>query len=35
MKTFIFVDLIDAGLEPLTRDTCSALLPVAGKAVIE
>jgi len=35
MKTFIFVDRIDAGLEPLTRDTCSALLPVAGKAVID
>ena len=35
MKTFIFVDRIDTGLEPLTGDTCSALLPVAGKAVID
>ena len=35
MKTFIFVDRSDTALEPLTRDTCSALLPVAGKAVIE
>jgi NDP-sugar pyrophosphorylase family protein len=35
MKTFIFVDRIDTGLEPLTHDTCSALLPVAGKAVID
>jgi len=35
MKTFIFVDRIDTGLEPLTNDTCSALLPVAGKAVID
>ena len=30
-----FVDRIDTGLQPLTGDTCSALLPVAGKAVIE
>ncbi len=35
MKTFIFVDRNDTGLQPLTHDTCSALLPVAGKAVIE
>lgn len=35
MKTFIFVDRIDPALQPLTADTCSALLPVAGKAVIE
>lgn len=35
MKTFIFVDRSDAALQPLTGDTCSALLPVAGKAVIE
>jgi NDP-sugar pyrophosphorylase family protein len=35
MKTFIFADRADSGLEPLTRNTCAALLPVAGKAVIE
>ena len=35
MKTFIFADRSDTGLEPLTRNTCAALLPVAGKAVIE
>ena len=35
MKTFIFVNRADTGLEPLTRNTCAALLPVAGKAVIE
>ena len=35
MKTFIFADRTDSGLEPLTHDTCAALLPVAGKAVIE
>jgi mannose-1-phosphate guanylyltransferase/phosphomannomutase len=35
MKTFIFADRADTGLLPLTRNTCAALLPVAGKAVIE
>jgi mannose-1-phosphate guanylyltransferase/phosphomannomutase len=35
MKTFIFADRADAGLAPLTRHTCPALLPVAGKTVIE
>lgn len=35
MRTFIFADRVDTGLEPLTHDTCAALLPVAGKAVIE
>ena len=35
MKTFIFVDRCDTALQPLTQDTCSALLPVAGKTVIE
>lgn len=35
MKTIIFADRTDDGLEPLTRNTCAALLPVAGKAVIE
>ena len=35
MKTFIFADRADTGLDPLTRNTCAALLPVAGKAVIE
>ena len=35
MKTFIFADRADTGLEPLTCNTCAALLPVAGKAVIE
>jgi len=35
MKTFIFADRADTGLEPLTRNTCAALLPVTGKAIIE
>ena len=35
MKTFIFADRSDKGLDPLTRETCAALLPVAGKAAIE
>ena len=35
MKTFIFADRIDAGLQPLTNNSCAALLPVAGKTVIE
>ena len=35
MKTFIFADRTDAGLQPLTDSNCAALLPVAGKTVIE
>ena len=35
MMTFIFADRAETGLEPLTCNTCAALLPVAGKAVIE
>jgi NDP-sugar pyrophosphorylase family protein len=35
MKTFIFADRTDAGLQPLTDRSCAALLPVAGKTVIE
>jgi NDP-sugar pyrophosphorylase family protein len=35
MKTFIFVDRSGTELESLTRDTCTALLPVAGKAVVD
>jgi mannose-1-phosphate guanylyltransferase/phosphomannomutase len=35
MKTFIFADRSDAGLQPLTDSSCAALLPVAGKTVIE
>ncbi len=35
MKTFIFADRTDAGLQPLTDNSCAALLPVAGKAVID
>jgi mannose-1-phosphate guanylyltransferase/phosphomannomutase len=35
MKTFIFADRIDTGLQPLTDNSCAALLPVAGKTVLE
>ena len=35
MKTFIFADRTDTGLQPLTDNSCAALLPVAGKTVLE
>ncbi|MDH3934475.1 MAG: NDP-sugar synthase [Gammaproteobacteria bacterium] len=35
MKTFIFADRIDTGLQMLTDNSCAALLPIAGKTVIE